>query len=231
LELEHDEWMPAEEMVEALSHSPVFAAVEPVPDDGYEYEYVAVAEPEYAPTEREIDELFTPLTEEEAAEVASEFVSEEAAALYRVEDELARLGEVLDQHQEDEFAEFAEIRADIAATWDQQECMNANLQAIGKDLKAVKKASRSCSKTARSSLAVSRRTQSQLRRKMASLKVAGSELGFAVLMPVAAALLIVSWALTIYFKTGDLRSALGGLVLVNLLACVSMLHSKTGRFF
>ncbi len=231
LELDHDEWMPAEEMVEALSHSPVFAAVEPVEPGAEVPEPSRSSARQYAPTELEIDELLTPLTEEEASEVASEFVSEEAAALYRVEDELARLGEVLEHHQEEEFAEFSEIRADIAATWEQQELVSASLTTIGKDLKAVKKEARSSGRTARSSLAVSRRTQSQIRRKLASLKLGGAELGFGSVLPIAAGLMIVSWAMTIYFKTGDLRSALGGLVLVNLLACVSMLHSKTGRFF
>ena len=49
------------------------------------------------------------------------------------------------------------------------------------------------------------------------------------LMWTGAAVLLVSWAVTFYVKTGDLRLTLGGLVFANFAGCAAILFSKYGR--
>jgi hypothetical protein len=49
------------------------------------------------------------------------------------------------------------------------------------------------------------------------------------LMWTGAAVLLVSWAVTFYVKTGDLRLTLGGLVFANFAGCAAILFSKHGR--
>lgn len=249
LDLGAMDWMPGEEMVEALSHSPVFAAAEPSAEGAAEgaaepsaeraaeHAVEPAAEPAAdvpSPSEFEIDELFTPLTtgETEAQPESNDFVSEEVAALYRIEEHLAEIEESTVQHREAEFAEFAEVRADIAATWSQEAEIIESVGKLQKDVTVLKSGIKATRNSARSSLAVSRRTQTQMRKRLSNLgliQVGGKSA--AAVLPIAAGVLITSWAMTIFLKTGDLRMALGGLVLVNVLACASLLHSKTGRFF
>ncbi len=42
-------------------------------------------------------------------------------------------------------------------------------------------------------------------------------------------LLPLSWAATLYLKTGDLRTALGGLVITNLATCATLLFGRSRK--
>ncbi len=120
-----------------------------------------------------------------------------------------------------------EIKSEVDAGNHRRDILTSSLSTLSEDMREMRLQISAASKSAVDSAASVRGMRNQMNQDPGAVAVSTDRSHEWPMLLVGFGLLPLSWAATLYLKTGDLRTALGGLVITNLAACATMLFGRS----
>ncbi len=131
------------------------------------------------------------------------------------------------------------IRKDIAVSQESGVAMSKSLEQVAGQVAEIHTGVQATNKVALSSVSAVQGVRKEVERDLLVRRVLSSAgvvqessedqgLGVTNLM-IGMAVLLLTWAVTFYVKTGDLRLTIGALVMANLVGCATIIYTKSGK--
>ncbi len=124
---------------------------------------------------------------------------------------------------------LAEIKSDVDAGHHRRDILTSSLSTLSEDMHEMRLQISAASKSAVDSAASVRGMRKQVKQEPGTVAVSTDRSQEWPMLLVGFGLLPLSWATAFYLKTGDLRTALGGLVITNLATCATLLFGRSGK--
>jgi hypothetical protein len=124
---------------------------------------------------------------------------------------------------------LAAIKAEVEVSHDRGDELSSSLDSLSGDMRQIHQNLHAASKAAVESAMSVREIHVEMTRHPVVVAVRDRRAMEQPLVMAGCAVLMLSWAAAFYWKTGDLRLALFGLVAANIAGCAAIFLSRTGR--
>lgn len=122
---------------------------------------------------------------------------------------------------------LAEIRAEVDVGKHRRDILTSSLSTLSEDMHEVRLQISATSKSAVDSAASVRGMHNQMKQEPGTVAISTDRCPEWPILLVGFGVLPLSWAAAFYLKTGDLRTALGGLIIANLATCATMMFARS----